>query len=321
VVHPVAWLIGRLRGRPVVQWYADVFLGKWRTDFGVAGWLGEVVERVSLFLPADHYIPISQSVAKKLERRGIPPALMTVIPCGVEEELAASVRAEGVAKTTTIVVVSRLLRYKGVHLVLDAVAMLAAMGQEASVAIIGQGPELSQLEAQAVRLGIQDRVRFEGHVTRHRDVLRMMASGRLFVSASSIEGFGIVLAEAMSLGLPCIASDIDAFREVTGNGLVGALFRNGDARDLADRLMPFLNDEAVYRASSLAALRWSQQYNWEDIASRSEDVYKRVVRDHKLQRGARTRRHRRVISLAVAGSLTALIARRLSRVVPTERTQ
>src|SRR3546814_1292037 len=66
------------------------------------------------------------------------------------------------------------------------------------------------------QLGIADRVQFRGFVERHADVLQTVAASDVFASASQVEGFGIVLVEAMALGVPYVATDIPAHREVTG---------------------------------------------------------------------------------------------------------
>lgn len=279
LVHPIAWLAGRLRRKPVVHYYPDVLIGSWR-DVGSAGWLGEIVERISLrWLRADHYVTTSHAVIDKLRARGIPEDRISLIPCGVEDELLDHVIARSAEQEqgATLSVVARLVRYKGVHVVLDAVAELARRGRRVTVSIVGQGPEEQALRDQAARLGIADQVTFHGHVTAHVDVLHIMGASRVFVTASTVEGFGIVVAEAMALGVPYVAGDIPTFVEVTGSGVGGMLFRSGDARHLADCIARLLDDDALYRRSAEEGQAWSQRYRWADIAQRTEAVYAALV--------------------------------------------
>ena len=322
LVHPLAWLVGRLRRRPVVHWYADVLLGSWR-NFGTAGWLGEIVERVSLRLRAHHYIAISYTVAAKLTAAGIPIERVTVIPCGVDHDLAAAVRAERLEASATICVVSRLLRYKRVDLIIEAFARLVHDGRDLTMRIIGQGPEEAALREQATRLGVSDRVQLIGHVAGHRDVLRHISSSTLFVTASSVEGFGIVVTEAMALGVPYVASDIPTFVEVTKEGIGGLLFRSGDAGHLAATIGRLLDDEALRAQSSRAGLEWSKQYAWADVAEQTADIYEEVVQRGREQARSVRRKVKPLIALGAAGAVAAKgpLGRRLLRRCSGRRTR
>ncbi len=225
VVHPIAWLVGKLRRRPVVFWYPDVLLGTWRAGgFGrVAGVIGELAERVILRLPVDRYLAISQSTADKLAAHGVDPARITVIPCGFDQATVDAVTPEPGGEDR-ITVVTRLVPYKRVDLAVRALPGLP----ELHLVVIGQGPEHDRLTALAAELGVADRVELRGFVARHTDVLATIAGSRAFVSASEVEGFGIVVAEAMALGTPYAVSDIPAHREVTDGGRGGALFPPGE---------------------------------------------------------------------------------------------
>ena len=162
VVHPIAWLGGKLRRRPVVFWYPDVLIGTWRNgQFGrVAGIVGELAERIILRLPGvDRFIAISQSTADKLVAHGIPAEKVTVIACGFDQAVVDAVTPEpaptGEARVT---VVGRLVPYKRVDLVIEAMAILAPERPDLRLVVIGQGPERERLAAQAAELGIADRV-------------------------------------------------------------------------------------------------------------------------------------------------------------------
>lgn len=293
VVFPVAWAVALLRRRPVVFWYADVLLGSWSRDFGPAGLIGEVVERLILRLPVSRYIAISASTKRKLVANGVPAERVDVIPCGHDPALVAAVTAEAPAPVYTICVVGRLVGYKGVDLVLEAATTVARRHPGLRVLIIGRGPDLDRLRDLAVSLGIADRVDFRGFVPAHIDVLRLMASSRLVVSASTVEGFGIVLVEAMSLGIPYVATDIDAFREFQGRGEAGLLFGRGDADDLASKIERLLDDPDLYASCAAEGRRAALDYTWQQVASETEVLYQEVVRESQLAGRRLWRRLRR----------------------------
>lgn len=280
VVHPVAWLIGVLRRRPVVFWYPDVLIGQWRNgQFGrVSGIIGELSERLILRLPVARYIAISQSTADKLVAHGISPERIDVIPCGYDDAVVAAVGTPAPLPHPRVVVVGRLVPYKRVDLVLDAISRLLERCPELELLVIGRGPEQDRLEAQARTLGIADRVHLAGHLPSHLDVLRDVAASTVFVSASEIEGFGIVVVEAAALGCPIVVSDIEVFREVTSDGTGGLLFRTGDADDLADKIERLVNDPDLRAASAAAGRAHAARYRWSEIAQQTAETLQDVVR-------------------------------------------
>jgi glycosyltransferase involved in cell wall biosynthesis len=275
VVHPIAWVWSRVRRRPVVFWYADVWVGGWRRDFGRIGIIGEWFERRILGLEVDQFIAISETVRGKLLANHVDAGRVTLIPCGVSRSLVQRTIQHGWQKDHDLTVVSRLLPYKDVDVVLRAAAIARRERPDLRVSVIGRGPEAARLRRLTHRLGLEERVTFHGFVPSHADVLDIIARGRVLVSASRVEGFGIVLVEGMAIGVPYVASDIPVFREHHGRG--GLLFRAGDPSDLAAKLILLLNDEPRLREKSLEASEYAQRYGWERVAAETETLYRRVL--------------------------------------------
>ncbi len=291
VVHPLAWLIGSLRRKPVVFWYADVLIGEWRNgQFGrVEGWIGELAERLILRLPVARYIAISESTAAKLVAQGVPAARITVVPCGFDPDTVAAVVREQTERRR-ITTVSRLVPYKRVDVVLRAVARLGATRNDVELVVIGQGPESDALRKLAADLGIAHLVDFRGFVARHRDVLAAVAGSHACTSASEIEGFGIVVVEAMALGVPYAVTDIPAFAEVTGGGVGGSLFPTGDDEALAAALAACLEPGAARDQLIDAGRRRAARYTWDAVAAETAEV---LTAEVSRRSGGRARRRRR----------------------------
>ena len=284
VVHPVAWLVGRLRRRPVVLWYPDVLIGTWRNgQFGrMEGLLGELTERLIVRLPGARFIAISESTAGKLAAQGVARERITVVPCGFDPATVAAVMPERTERRR-ITVVGRLVPYKRVDVVLRAVARLATRLPDIELVVIGQGPELDSLRKLASALGISHLVDFRGFVERHRDVLAAVAASQAVASASEIEGFGIVVLEGMALGVPYVASDIPAFREVTGGGAGGVLFPPGDDGALTDGLATCLEAGPAHEALATAARERARRYTWDAVAERTAEVLAEISRTGRGQ--------------------------------------
>ena len=121
---------------------------------------------------------------------------------------------------------------KGLAVLLKAFEILGPERPGLRLLIAGPSGDAADV-VQRVPAGLRDRVVLLGQVS-EEDKVRVLHSVDVFCSPNTGgESFGIVTAEAMAAGLPIVASDIDAFRQVLRGGEAGELFATGDAADLA----------------------------------------------------------------------------------------
>jgi phosphatidylinositol alpha-mannosyltransferase len=124
---------------------------------------------------------------------------------------------------------------------------------------------------------LRDRAVFLGELS-EEDKVRLLHSVDVFCSPNTGgESFGIVTAEAMAAGLPIVASDIPAFRDVLRGGQAGELFVTGDPDDLARVTAGLLDDPARRAELSVAALDAVADYDWGTVAQSVLNVYETVV--------------------------------------------
>src|SRR5579863_6172525 len=127
------------------------------------------------------------------------------------------------------------------------------------------------------RPDLRMRAHFLGELS-EEDKVRLLHSVDVFCSPNTGgESFGIVTAEAMAAGLPVVASDIEAFRQVLRNGKAGELFANGDPADLARAAGRLLDDPARRGELTVAALAAVADYDWDVVAREVLSVYETVV--------------------------------------------
>jgi glycosyltransferase involved in cell wall biosynthesis len=129
----------------------------------------------------------------------------------------------------SLVYVGRLSPEKGVTLVLRA---LAAVSQP-NLTIIGNGPQRPELEVMTARLGIADRVHFLGSRPWGDELLELIRRHQALILPSLTEGLPLVLIEAMSQGVPVIASSVGGIPDLVQDGVTGLLFPRGDVAALA----------------------------------------------------------------------------------------
>lgn len=265
ITYPPAWLVGTIKRKPVVFWYADVFIGRWQKEAGwVTGAILELWERGCLLLPGVKYIAISLETKKKLVAYGVAEEKIKVINCGVDRRELAAIKVP-TKKTVDVVCVSRLLKYKRVEDLVRALMMLETVGG----LIIGRGPELASLKKLAVRKDIQ----FAGYIPTYKDVLSAMAGAKIFCLPSVLEGFGITTVEAAGLGLPFVVADTPINREILGKSGAGLFFESKNYSDLAEKINAVLKNQVMYNNFTRKALLLAQRYDWEKIAMQTKNYY------------------------------------------------
>jgi len=160
---------------------------------------GPIVRRM------DKAIAVSPSLARYVDGRVGTPGLVEYLPNPVRQfaHLQRPVAHDG---PISFVSIGRLARQKGHDVLIDAFARVLAQRSDVRLTIIGDGSEHDALSAQVDRLGVRDHVLLAGKIS---DPAAELANADCFVSASRWEGFGVAIVEAMSAGLPVIATDCD----------------------------------------------------------------------------------------------------------------
>ncbi len=166
-------------------------------------------------------------------------------------------------------------RRKGLETLIDAVPGVLERYPEVQVAIVGEGPELEDLRARAALRDITHAVHFLGASTDPAGMLRGMD---LFVHPSWAESFPYVILEAMSLGLPIVASDVGGVGEAVVDRESGLLVPPHDERALAQALIGLLDDpESRARMGALALRRANTRFTLTAMIERLIDVYSEVA--------------------------------------------
>ena len=229
----------------------------------------------------DRSVAVSDWVRRDIARYGVDPARIEVIPNGVDTTVyrprAPELRERLGGFDPLLLSVGRLLPQKGLDLLIDAVARLAADHPCLGVAIVGTGRMRGALEADVRRRGLEKRVVFTGFLEESL-LPAAYSSADLFVLPSVWEVFGIVLLEAMGCGLPCVASDAGGIPEVVAEGGTGLLFPVRDPAALASRLRILVEDESLRRRMGAEARRRAVEvFDWDRIAERTAGFYERLM--------------------------------------------
>jgi glycosyltransferase involved in cell wall biosynthesis len=174
-----------------------------------------------------------------------------------------------------VVAVGRLNTQKGFDLLIRAWEQIVAVSPGWQLRIYGAGPMRSALEAMILERHLYGTAFLMGS-TRH--VGAALASGSVFALSSRFEGFGMVIIEAMSKGLPVVSFDCPhGPSEIISHGNDGLLVPNGDVDALASSLLQIINDRDLRRRMGVTALSTARRYDTAEIAARWREVLAAVV--------------------------------------------
>lgn len=154
--------------------------------------------------------------------------------------------------------------------------------------IVGDGPQLGELQALARSLGITQQVEFAGAV-RHEEVVRWLQGFDVFVAASRLdsESFGVAVIEASACGLPVIVTQVGGLPEVVSEGHSGLIVPKEDVEALAQAMARLVADRGLCERLGEQGRRWVQQrYEWRDCVRSMLDAYRRLLASARApQRG------------------------------------
>lgn len=145
----------------------------------------------------------------------------------------------------TVVFAGRLVREKGVDVLVRAFAAVVTHLSEARLLVVGEGPEREHLEKLITDLGLSSRVALLGHLP-HEEAERVCATAWVqAVPSRWAEPFGIVAAEALMRGTAVVASNAGGLAEIVQDGQTGLLVPPGDVDALAAALLRLLRDREL----------------------------------------------------------------------------
>ncbi|MBI4494287.1 MAG: glycosyltransferase family 4 protein [Chloroflexi bacterium] len=293
--YDVALALGatpHLRQLPLVFTYHSEFFSVWARGLrdGRGGWRAvaggavahymrwverNVLERADRVVAVSRYsqeqiVAAAPSVDARV--RLIPTGVDTTFFCPASDRHTARV-ALGVPDTTPVLVaVGRLTPVKRFHALVQAVALLRERGVHCRLWLVGDGPLRHDLEAQARRAGLDDRVRFWGYGD-EAQVRRLAQAADLQVCSSEFEHHSLAILEALACGTPVVGTPYGGTPEILQPIDPRLVLPGGAPEQIAERVEHLLQQPGELQALRAACRRAAvERYDWDQVVARLEVV-------------------------------------------------
>lgn len=172
--------------------------------------------------------------------------------------------------------VGRVAHEKNIDLLLDMTRHLKQTRPRFVLVIAGEGPALGHLQSRVEQLGLQEQVRFVGYLDRQQGLLNCYSAADVFVFASTTETQGLVLLEAMALGLPVVAVPAMGAKDILGPAK-GCVPVQANAEDFAVAVATLLADPAQLQRLQAQAREYAQSWSAPATAERMAAFYRQVI--------------------------------------------
>jgi 1,2-diacylglycerol 3-alpha-glucosyltransferase len=230
----------------------------------------------------DALVVPSAAMEEVLDRYGVRRPI-SIIPTGIDLDAfrggdgTSFRRAHRIpAARPTALYVGRVAFEKNIEFLLQAVRAVRSALPDVLLVVAGEGPAQRSLQRSVDRLGLGEQVRFVGYLSRRHALLDCYRAADVFAFASQTETQGLVLLEAMALGVPVVATAAMGTRDLLADGR-GVLVARPEVADFADKLRRVLTDAALRARLSAEGEECARRWSSAAMASRLVKFYEGVL--------------------------------------------
>ena len=208
-----------------------------------------------------------------------------IIPTGIElDELRqgngkAFREKHGIDRERPVIVhVGRVAHEKNIDFLLTMLGQVRKKINDVLMVIAGEGPALAHLKKVTARLGLQDNVKFIGYLSRDGELLDCYCCGDAFVFSSRTETQGLVLLEAMALGVPVVSTAVMGTKDILAPQK-GALVANEEPQEFADKVHQVLSNRDLRSQLSTEAVQYVRGWTAQAMADRLLMFYQGLIEE------------------------------------------
>jgi glycosyltransferase involved in cell wall biosynthesis len=221
---------------------------------------------------------ISESVAKELKEYGLNQDRISVVSNGVDENIFYPKKNDGTNNDKKyIMYAGRIDREKGLFDLVESANIICNKRTDISFIIAGDGRDSNRLKKKIKKIGLQKRFIFLGQIEKDQ-MIKLYQNATLFILPSYREGLPTVLLEAMSCGLPILATDVRGNRDLITNGKNGLLIPPKDPKKIAETILTLLNDKKLMKQLGNNARKTIiKNYTWNAVSNKFLKCYESLA--------------------------------------------
>jgi len=236
-------------------------------------WVTRYTLKRSAFFTSD-----AQFTRDKAVSFGMNPERTVIFPWGVDVEyFSRKTFKHSNVQTFTLFCNRTWESIYGVDVLAKAFVQVAATKPDLNLILLGGGSQGAHIRQIFLNGGVLDRIHFGGQV-RQNDLPRWYHMADIYISPSHVDGSSVSLMEALASGLPCLVSDIPGNREWIVEGQNGWLFRDGDADDLAEKILHAIKSRRSFKKIGDSARKTAEQKaDWKKNFGKLLEAYEKVL--------------------------------------------
>lgn len=191
------------------------------------------------------------------------------MPNGIDLKYITNINPKG--DVYDVIFAGRLIKEKGVHLLVEAIKIIKKIRPKVKCLIIGDGPEKNNIINLIKDLKLEENIKLSGFINEYEDLIAQIKQAKVFVLPSIREGFGMVVLEANASGIPVVTvnHNQNAAKDLIVEGINGLISLVTPA-DLAKKILVIINGGNVYKEQCIS---FAEQYDWGKIVDLLECYY------------------------------------------------
>lgn len=210
------------------------------------------------------FLTISSSTKKDLQKFGVNPASITILPMGIN--VPKNVPKYEKEKNSTLIFIGRLTKAKGIEDAIVSCKILLKNFPDIKLWVVGRGEKAyeEKIKKLICNLKLENHVVLWGFVSEAKK-FELIQRSHVLISTSIKEGFGLTIPEAGIVGTPCVAYDVGGFRDVVKNNKNGILV-DCNPKALAEKVSELITKKDLYEKLQKEAIISAKRLNWNNTA-------------------------------------------------------
>lgn len=234
---------------------------------------------LKLIQSSDIVTTVSKSIAQELKEHYLNLDEVSIVYNGVDEKFFYPKQIKSGDGSKYIMYAGRADREKGLFDLVKCGKFICSERSDVFFIVAGNGRDFNKLKRKTRKAGLQDRFIFLGQVDKDQ-MVKLYQNATLFVLPSYHEGLPGVLLEAMSCGLPVIATDVRGNRDLVSNGENGVIVPSRAPKKMAEAISILLKDKKLRKKLGKNARKTIEEnYTWNAVSNRILGYYELLVRD------------------------------------------